>query len=150
MLHPFAFMDPSGRLNAYQQAIMEVGEVIKFYNSDRRFLAWGFGGRTYDGSISHCFNLNGGVGCVEVMLSGLKRYQCPLLILLNDISADNNGSDFVNHIWPRSHLRSSLYKSVQHVFCLEPAANPICSGGADQLFSPQRKIGLEEYVFALR
>ncbi|KAI8547830.1 hypothetical protein RHMOL_Rhmol07G0226200 [Rhododendron molle] len=132
MLHPFAFMDPSGRLNAYQQAIMEVGEVIKFYNSDRRFLAWGFGGRTYDGSISHCFNLNGGVGCVE------------------DISADNNGSDFVNHIWPRSHLRSSLYKSVQHVFCLEPAANPICSGGADQLFSPQRKIGLEEYVFALR
>ncbi|KAE9459083.1 hypothetical protein C3L33_09015, partial [Rhododendron williamsianum] len=60
------YIDPSGRLNAYQQAIMEVGEVIQFYDSDRRFPAWGFGGRTYDGSVSHCFNLNGGAGCVEV------------------------------------------------------------------------------------
>ena len=38
---------------------MEVGEVIQFYDSDRRFPAWGFGGRTYDGTLSHCFNLNG-------------------------------------------------------------------------------------------
>ncbi|KAI8547828.1 hypothetical protein RHMOL_Rhmol07G0226100 [Rhododendron molle] len=60
------YIDPSGRLNAYQQAIMEVGEVIQFYDSDRRFPAWGFGGRTYDGSVSHCFNLNGGAGSVEV------------------------------------------------------------------------------------
>ncbi|KAI8525399.1 hypothetical protein RHMOL_Rhmol13G0227400 [Rhododendron molle] len=27
---------------------------------------WGFGGRTYDSSVSHCFNLNGGAGCVKV------------------------------------------------------------------------------------
>ncbi|MBA0727835.1 hypothetical protein Golax_000787, partial [Gossypium laxum] len=53
------YIDPSGRLNSYQQAIMEVGEVIQFYDSDRRFPAWGFGGRTYDGTLSHCFNLNG-------------------------------------------------------------------------------------------
>lgn len=53
------YIDPSGRLNAYQQAIMEVGEVIQFYDSDRRFSAWGFGGRTTDGNTSHCFNLNG-------------------------------------------------------------------------------------------
>ncbi|GAB4855482.1 Protein BONZAI 3 [Ancistrocladus abbreviatus] len=53
------YVDPSGRLNAYQQAIMEVGEVIQFYDSDRRFPAWGFGGRMSDGTISHCFNLNG-------------------------------------------------------------------------------------------
>ncbi|XP_059659620.1 protein BONZAI 3-like isoform X1 [Cornus florida] len=52
------YIDPSGRLNAYQQAIMEVGEVIQFYDSDRRFPAWGFGGRTCDGSVSHCFNLS--------------------------------------------------------------------------------------------
>ncbi|GFZ02817.1 calcium-dependent phospholipid-binding Copine family protein [Actinidia rufa] len=63
------YIDPAGRLNAYQQAIMEVGEVIQFYDSDRRFPAWGFGGRTSDGSISHCFNLNGGAGGVEVKLS---------------------------------------------------------------------------------
>ncbi|KAI8555829.1 hypothetical protein RHMOL_Rhmol05G0204300 [Rhododendron molle] len=60
------YIDPTGRLNAYQQAIMEVGEVIQFYDSDRRFPAWGFGGRTYDGSVSHCFNLNGSAGGFEV------------------------------------------------------------------------------------
>ncbi|KAG5549326.1 hypothetical protein RHGRI_014618 [Rhododendron griersonianum] len=60
------YIDPTGRLNAYQQAIMEVGEVIQFYDSDRRFPAWGFGGRTYDGSVSHCFDLNGSAGSFEV------------------------------------------------------------------------------------
>ncbi|XP_077240578.1 protein BONZAI 3-like isoform X2 [Tasmannia lanceolata] len=53
------YIDHSGRLNAYQQAIFEVGEVIQFYDSDRRFPAWGFGGRPIDGQVSHCFNLNG-------------------------------------------------------------------------------------------
>ncbi|KAH6756007.1 Calcium-dependent phospholipid-binding Copine family protein [Perilla frutescens var. hirtella] len=55
------YIDHSGRLNAYQKAIMEVGEVIQFYDSDRRFPAWGFGGKSpqYNGSVSHCFNLNG-------------------------------------------------------------------------------------------
>ncbi|THG20274.1 hypothetical protein TEA_013336 [Camellia sinensis var. sinensis] len=60
------YIDPTGRLNAYQQVIMEVGEVIQFYDFDRRFPAWGFGGRTYDSSISHCFNLNGGASGFEV------------------------------------------------------------------------------------
>ncbi|XP_057963008.1 protein BONZAI 3 [Malania oleifera] len=61
------YIDPSGRLNAYQQAIKEVGEVIQFYDSDRSFPAWGFGGRLYDGSVSHCFNLNGDATGFEVM-----------------------------------------------------------------------------------
>ncbi|XP_022149950.1 protein BONZAI 3 [Momordica charantia] len=52
------YIDHSGRLNSYQQAIMEVGEVIQFYDSDRRFPAWGFGARTSDGTVSHCFNLS--------------------------------------------------------------------------------------------
>ncbi|RVW84693.1 Protein BONZAI 3 [Vitis vinifera] len=60
------YIDPSGWFNAYQQAIMEVGEVIQFYDSDRRFPAWGFGGRTIDGTVSHCFNLNGSASGVEV------------------------------------------------------------------------------------
>ncbi|KAF7138980.1 hypothetical protein RHSIM_Rhsim07G0177500 [Rhododendron simsii] len=61
MLHPFAFMDPSGSLNAYQQ--------VRLYNFTTliRFFAWGKGGRTYDSSVSHCFNLNEGIGCVEVL-----------------------------------------------------------------------------------
>uniref|UniRef100_A0A1J3FL71 Protein BONZAI 3 n=1 Tax=Noccaea caerulescens TaxID=107243 RepID=A0A1J3FL71_NOCCA len=53
------YNDPLGKLNSYQQAIMEVGEVIQFYDSDRRFPAWGFGGRTSDNTVSHAFNLNG-------------------------------------------------------------------------------------------
>ncbi|XP_075667004.1 protein BONZAI 3-like [Castanea sativa] len=60
------YIDPSGQLNSYQRAILEVGEVIQFYDSDRRFPAWGFGGRTIDGTTSHCFNLNGSTGAVEV------------------------------------------------------------------------------------
>ncbi|KAI4311281.1 hypothetical protein MLD38_036186 [Melastoma candidum] len=31
------YIDPSGRLNPYQRAIMEVGEVIQFYDSDRPY-----------------------------------------------------------------------------------------------------------------
>lgn len=60
------YINPSGRLNAYQQAIMDVGEVIQFYDSDRRFPAWGFGGKAFDGTISHCFNLNGSPTSFEV------------------------------------------------------------------------------------
>ncbi|KAL9375623.1 hypothetical protein Peur_032502 [Populus x canadensis] len=60
------YLDPSGRLNAYQRAILEVGEVLKFYDSDKRFPAWGFGARPIDGPVSHCFNLNGSNNHSEV------------------------------------------------------------------------------------
>ncbi|CAI0383687.1 unnamed protein product [Linum tenue] len=60
------YIDPFGRLNSYQKAIMEVGEVIQFYDSDKHFPAWGFGGRTPDGAVSHCFNLNGSPTGFEV------------------------------------------------------------------------------------
>lgn len=60
------YIDHSGRLNAYQQAIMEVGEVIQVYDYDKRFPAWGFGGRIQNGSVSHCFNLNGNTASFEV------------------------------------------------------------------------------------
>ncbi|KAK1295519.1 Protein BONZAI 1 [Acorus calamus] len=53
------YIDPSGRPNAYQRAILEVGEVLQFYDSDKHFPAWGFGARPIDGPVSHCFNLNG-------------------------------------------------------------------------------------------
>ncbi|XP_038709402.1 uncharacterized protein LOC120004204 [Tripterygium wilfordii] len=60
------YIDPSGRPNAYQQAIIEVGEVLQFYDSDRHFPAWGFGARPIDGPVSHCFNLNGSSSYCEV------------------------------------------------------------------------------------
>ncbi|KAK4337742.1 hypothetical protein RND71_042229 [Anisodus tanguticus] len=48
------------------KAIMEVGDVIQFYDSDKRFPAWGFGGKAYSGTVSHCFNLAGSPGAFEV------------------------------------------------------------------------------------
>ncbi|KAL7090542.1 hypothetical protein ACP275_12G047500 [Erythranthe tilingii] len=45
---------------------MEIGEVLQFYDSDRRFPAWGFGGRIPNASVSHCFNLNGSLSYCEV------------------------------------------------------------------------------------
>lgn len=88
------YIDPTGRLNAYQrvrtrsfqvnlqnlvtlcvcdifssiQAIVEVGEVLQFYDSDKRFPAWGFGARPIDIPVSHCFNLNGSSTYCEVLL----------------------------------------------------------------------------------
>ncbi|KAM3268128.1 protein BONZAI 3-like [Capsicum chacoense] len=64
------FIDPSGHLNAYQRAIMEVGDIIQFYDSDKLFPAWGFGGKANSGIVSHCFNLNGSSGASEVECVG--------------------------------------------------------------------------------
>uniref|UniRef100_A0A0E0HDL4 C2 domain-containing protein n=1 Tax=Oryza nivara TaxID=4536 RepID=A0A0E0HDL4_ORYNI len=61
------YIDPSGRPNSYQQAILGVGEVLQFYDNDRRFPAWGFGAKTPQGYISHCFNLNATTNDCEVV-----------------------------------------------------------------------------------
>ncbi|KAI4343543.1 hypothetical protein L6164_010880 [Bauhinia variegata] len=60
------YIDPSGRPNAYQKVVLEVGEVLQFYDTDKRFPTWGFGARPIDGPISHCFNLNGSSHYCEV------------------------------------------------------------------------------------
>lgn len=60
------YIDPTGRPNAYQKAILDVGEVLQFYDSDKKFPAWGFGARPIDGPVSHCFNLNGSSTYCEV------------------------------------------------------------------------------------
>uniref|UniRef100_A0ACD5U3B9 Uncharacterized protein n=1 Tax=Avena sativa TaxID=4498 RepID=A0ACD5U3B9_AVESA len=61
------YIDPSGRPNSYQQAIIGVSEVLQFYDSDRRFPAWGFGAKIPQGFISHCFNLNATTNDCEVV-----------------------------------------------------------------------------------
>jgi hypothetical protein len=60
------YIDPSGRPNSYQRAILEVGEVLQFYDADKKFPSWGFGARPIDGPVSHCFNLNGSSNYCEV------------------------------------------------------------------------------------
>ncbi|XP_058740583.1 protein BONZAI 3-like isoform X2 [Vicia villosa] len=61
------YINGSGQLNSYQKAILEVGEVIQFYDSDKWFPAWGFGGQIPSGTVSHCFNLNGNPTSSEVV-----------------------------------------------------------------------------------
>ncbi|KAG5031859.1 hypothetical protein JHK82_015457 [Glycine max] len=65
-LRPLLSGSTAGRPNAYQRAIVEVGEVLQFYDSDKRFPTWGFGARPIDGPVSHCFNLNGSSHYCEV------------------------------------------------------------------------------------
>ncbi|KAK6127897.1 hypothetical protein DH2020_038326 [Rehmannia glutinosa] len=43
-----------------------VGGLLQFYDSDKKFPAWGFGARPIDGPVSHCFNLNGSSNYCEV------------------------------------------------------------------------------------
>ncbi|XP_042420560.1 protein BONZAI 3-like isoform X1 [Zingiber officinale] len=78
------FIDPSGRLNSYQQAIISVGEVLQFYDSDKHFPAWGFGGRISHGSVSHCFNLNGSPGESEV--SGVEGIMAAYAMALHNVA----------------------------------------------------------------
>eukprot|EP00897_Mesotaenium_endlicherianum_P006255 jgi/Mesen1/5658/ME000286S04866 len=59
-------MDDAGSPNAYQQAIQAMGEVIQFYDTDKRFPAWGFGGKPQDQPVSHCFALNGNAASPDV------------------------------------------------------------------------------------
>lgn len=48
----------AGSLTPYEEAIYGIGRVIEFYDSDKLFPAFGFGGARQGGPVSHCFNLN--------------------------------------------------------------------------------------------
>jgi len=52
------FMNPQA-YNEYQQALIAVGEILQFYDTDKLFPVFGFGGKLPDGKTSHCFALNG-------------------------------------------------------------------------------------------
>lgn len=78
------YIDPFGRLNAYQQAIVGVGEVIQFYDSDKRFPAWAFGGRPANGTVSHCLNLNGNPRECEVV--GIEGIMSSYSMALHNLS----------------------------------------------------------------
>ncbi|CAB1102218.1 unnamed protein product [Ectocarpus sp. CCAP 1310/34] len=49
------YLDPSGRLNQYQQAIWSIGHILQDYDSDKMFPVYGFGGRINGQPVSHCF-----------------------------------------------------------------------------------------------
>jgi len=52
------YIDPTGRnLNQYQSAILSCGEVLEFYDTDKRFPVWGFGGRASGGGDFNNFKI---------------------------------------------------------------------------------------------
>ncbi|CAM9909651.1 unnamed protein product, partial [Laminaria digitata] len=64
------YHDPSGvTLNEYGQAIQSVGGVLEYFDDDRRFPLYGFGGcPVYRSPASHCFAVNGNEADPEVSM----------------------------------------------------------------------------------
>lgn len=56
------------RPNEYLQAIRAVGEVLQYYDSDKKIPVFGFGARLppHQSVVSHCFALNGNIFSPEV------------------------------------------------------------------------------------
>jgi len=52
------YMSPNGSPTPYEEAIMGVGKVLDFYDNDRKYPAFGFGGQQPHMPVSHCFPLN--------------------------------------------------------------------------------------------
>eukprot|EP01107_Rhizomastix_libera_P012501 TRINITY_DN314_c0_g1_i4.p1 TRINITY_DN314_c0_g1~~TRINITY_DN314_c0_g1_i4.p1 ORF type:complete len:545 (+),score=143.76 TRINITY_DN314_c0_g1_i4:16-1650(+) len=46
-------------MNSYQEAIMSVGSVLEYYDSDKLFPIYGFGMKLPNGEVSHCYPLSG-------------------------------------------------------------------------------------------
>jgi hypothetical protein len=88
----------AGRLNPYQAAIVAVGEVLEFYDSDKQFPAWGFGGKLGTQPVSHCFALNGRDHQPVCVSSGLdrppgrSRLDCHMITLNSGGSCTARGS----------------------------------------------------------
>ncbi|KAF9900296.1 Copine-8 [Lobosporangium transversale] len=58
------FKSPTGD-NEYTRAIRSVGNILQFYDSDKKFPVYGFGGRI-QGQVNHAFPLNGNPSNPEV------------------------------------------------------------------------------------
>ena len=43
--------------NAYIQVLQSIGGIISYYDTDKMFPSFGFGGKFQDGSVSHDFAL---------------------------------------------------------------------------------------------
>ncbi|VAI57562.1 unnamed protein product [Triticum turgidum subsp. durum] len=48
------------------QVILEIGDILQYYDPAKRIPSWGYGARPIDGPVSHCFNLNGSTYQPEV------------------------------------------------------------------------------------
>uniref|UniRef100_A0ACD5YZ81 Uncharacterized protein n=1 Tax=Avena sativa TaxID=4498 RepID=A0ACD5YZ81_AVESA len=78
------YIDPSGRPNAYQRVILEIGDILQYYDPAKRFPSWGYGARPIDGPVSHCFNLNGSTYHPEV--EGIQGIMSAYISALHNVS----------------------------------------------------------------
>ncbi|KAK8813222.1 hypothetical protein WA158_002814 [Blastocystis sp. Blastoise] len=62
------YISRDGQLNSYEKAILSVGNVLEFYDKDKMFPVFGFGGTPANGQgrVSHCFPLNGNMSNPDV------------------------------------------------------------------------------------
>lgn len=51
------YIDPTGNMNQYERTIHSIGSVLEYYDSDKKFPVYGFGG-VVNGVVNHCFALN--------------------------------------------------------------------------------------------
>eukprot|EP00357_Protocruzia_adherens_P001906 CAMPEP_0115012566 /NCGR_PEP_ID=MMETSP0216-20121206/24822_1 /TAXON_ID=223996 /ORGANISM="Protocruzia adherens, Strain Boccale" /LENGTH=531 /DNA_ID=CAMNT_0002381665 /DNA_START=35 /DNA_END=1630 /DNA_ORIENTATION=+ len=74
-LHHVRSAEDPNRFNEYQKALQAVGEILLYYDTDKLVPMYGFGARL-NGSVQHCFALNGDNNAPEVyQLDGmLKTY----------------------------------------------------------------------------
>jgi hypothetical protein len=72
---PFSlhYLHPSGAPTPYEQALLGVGRVLEYYDSDRQYPAYGFGGQYSNNPVSHCFPLNGQPDAVCAGIQGIQQ-----------------------------------------------------------------------------
>lgn len=73
------YIDPTGRMNQYQEVIASVGHILEQYDSDQMYPVFGFGARVRlaDGTHSpaqHCFPVYGGGNEVHGISGILQAY----------------------------------------------------------------------------
>ncbi|KAF8693249.1 hypothetical protein HU200_038631 [Digitaria exilis] len=68
----------------FWKAILEIGDVLQYYDPAKRFPSWGFGARPIDGPVSHCFNLNGSTYQPEV--DGIQGIMSAYISALRNVS----------------------------------------------------------------
>jgi hypothetical protein len=67
------FMHPTGAPTPYEAAFLGIGRVLEFYDSDRQYPAYGFGGERHGVGTSHCFPLNGQPDAVCAGIQGIQQ-----------------------------------------------------------------------------
>jgi len=95
--------------NEYYQALKSVGDILQFYDTDKEFPCFGFGGRLAgEKAASHCFALNGNIfdpecegveGILHAYQNALKNVSLygpthfnEIISLINDMAEHNNVS----------------------------------------------------------